>query len=167
MSIAKTNESERCCCEETVSGGSSVCRECGNEGKAVKEITLKSLVKKPRLESIKILDGFYFCDTAGCEVVYFNNEQDVYLNKTDVSIRVGIKEADDPIPVCYCFGWTRKKILDQLKKKGFSTVVEEISAKVKAGECACEVNNPTGKCCLGEVNRLVKSVSSAPKEVAR
>jgi len=27
---------------------------------------------------------------------------------------------------------------------------------VKAGRCACEVKNPSGACCLGEVNKAVK-----------
>lgn len=161
----KMNESEDCCCEVPTSGGGSVCKECGNEGKPVKTVTLKSLVKEPRLQSIKNLDGFYFCETLGCEVVYFNNEQDIYLDKADVAVRVGIKETEDPIPVCYCFGWTRKKILDQIKQKGFSTAVQEISTKVKAGKCACEVNNPAGKCCLGEVSKLVKQLQSVPRSV--
>lgn len=167
MSIAKKKESEHCCCAESIGREGSICRECGNEGKSIKTITLKSLVKKPRLESIKNPDGFYFCETPDCEAVYFNNEQGIYLNKADVRVRVGIKETDDPVPVCYCFGWTRKKILDQIEQKGFSTAVQEISARVKAGECACEINNPAGRCCLGEVSGLVKSVSSEGKEVAR
>ena len=163
MLMEKINESEHRFCNGSISAGSSICRKCSNEGKPVKEITIKSFVKKPRLESIKILDGFYFCETPGCEVVYFSNEQDIYLDKADVSVRVGIKETDDPIPICYCFGWTRKKILDQLKRQGFSTAVQEISAKVKAGECACEVNNPAGRCCLGEVSKLVKQLQSVPR----
>ncbi len=76
--------------------------------------------------------------------------------KEDVRVRVGIKETEDPIPVCYCFGWTREKIFNQIKEQGFSTAIQEISAKVKAGECACEINNPSGRCCLGEVNKVVK-----------
>ncbi|MBI4303071.1 MAG: copper chaperone Copz family protein, partial [Chloroflexi bacterium] len=160
MSIVKTNESEHCGCDDSTSGGGSVCRECGNEGKLAKALTLKSLVKKPRLETIKSLDGFYFCETPACKVVYFNNEQDVYLNKADISIRVGIKETDDPVPVCYCFGWTRKRILDQIERKGFSTAVQEISPRVKAGDCTCEVNNPAGRCCLGQVTKLVKELNS-------
>ena len=165
MVMGKMNESENCCRDVSTSKGGSVCRECGNEGKAVKAITLKSLAKKPRLESIKILDGFYFCETPGCEVVYFSNEQDAYLHKEDVTVRVGIKETDDPVPVCYCFGWTRKKIIDQLKRQGFSTAVQEISSKVKARECACDVNNPSGRCCLGDVSKLVKQIQSVPRSV--
>lgn len=163
--MENTNESEDCCCDVSTNGGSSICRECSKEGKPVAEITLKSLVKKPRLESIKGLDGFYFCETPSCEVIYFNNEQDIYLHKQDVKVRVGLKEVESPISVCYCFGWTREKILDQIKQRGFSTAIKEISDKIKAGGCACDVNNPSGRCCLGEVSRLVKSVSSERQEV--
>lgn len=77
MGRAKVNESEPCCHGSTI-GGISICRVCGNAGRSIKAVTLSSLVKKSRLESVKSLDGFYFCETPGCEVVYFNNEQGVY-----------------------------------------------------------------------------------------
>ncbi len=165
MTMENTYRAEHCCCDVSTSGAVSTCRKCGKEGKPDKEITLKNLVKKPRLESIDNFDGFYFCETPGCEVIYFSNGQSIYLHKADVTVRVGIKETDDPIPVCYCFGWTRKKIFDQFKQQGFSTAVQEIGDRVKARECACEVNNPTGKCCLGGVNRVVNSVSHKRQEV--
>jgi hypothetical protein len=28
--------------------------------------------------------------------------------------------------------------------------------EVKAGNCACEMKNPSGKCCLGDVTRTVR-----------
>lgn len=70
--------------------------------------------------------------------------------------RVGLKEKEDPIPVCYCFGWSREKILNQIKEEGKSKAVEEISAKLRLGECACEIKNPSGRCCLKEVKRVVE-----------
>ncbi|MDD5474237.1 MAG: hypothetical protein PHU34_08855 [Candidatus Methanoperedens sp.] len=146
-----------CCCEIGDSKDcTSVCKECSNTGKPVMEITLKSMVKKPVLEAIGNPEGFYCCETPTCEVVYFNNEQQVYLHKQDVKVRVGIKETENPVPVCYCFGWTQKKIFDQVMQQGHSTAVREISAKIKAGECACEIKNPSGRCCLGSVNKVVK-----------
>jgi hypothetical protein len=33
---------------------------------------------------------------------------------------------------------------------------ERITGEVEAGRCACEVKNPSGACCLGEVNKAVK-----------
>ncbi len=153
-----TNQSKHSCCDVKikVSGNTSICKECGNKGKPVSEITLKSLVKEPVLEAIESLDGFFYCETPTCGVVYFNNEQQVYLYKEDVNVRVGIKETESPIPVCYCFGWTQEKIFEQIKQPGKSTAVKEISARVKSGECECEKKNPSGRCCLGEVTKVVK-----------
>ncbi|SNQ60293.1 putative iron-sulfur cluster-binding metallochaperone [Candidatus Methanoperedens nitratireducens] len=144
------------CCDIKVSEDTAICKECGGKGKSVGEITLKSLVKEPVLEAIESLNGFYYCETPTCGVVYFNNEQQVYLHKEDLKIRVGIKETESPIPVCYCFGWTKERIFEQIKQPGNSTAVREISARVKAGECECEIKNPSGRCCLGNVNKTVK-----------
>ena len=147
--------SEHCCDLPEIREDSKF-KECGNNGRPVNEITLRNLVKSQKLEAIKNLDGFHFCETPTCKVVYFNNEQQIYLQKKDVKVRVGIKETEDPIQVCYCFGWTREKIFDQIKQQGYSTAAQEIGAKVKAGECNCERNNPSGSCCLGEVNKVIK-----------
>lgn len=147
---------KHCCWNVKKLDERSICRECGEEGKSVKEVTLKSLVKKSKIETIKELQKFFFCESPSCEVVYFNNDENVYLFKEDVKVRVGIKERKDPISVCYCFGWTREKILTQIEERGKSTAFEEISAKRRLGECACEIKNPSGRCCLKEVKRFVE-----------
>lgn len=152
----KINLGKPSCCTTLEKEGSFFCKECGHRGKSLKGITVKSLVREPKLGVIKSFEGFYFCETPTCKVVYFNNEQQLYLHKDDLKVRVGIKETEDPILVCYCFGWTQEKIFEQIKLKGYSTAVQEISAKVKTGECACEIKNPSGKCCLPEVNNMVK-----------
>jgi len=71
-------------------------------------------------------------------------------------VRVGAKETADPIPICYCFGFTRQDIWDEIRSTGKSTVAKRITAEVEAGRCACEVKNPSGKCCLGDVTRTAK-----------
>lgn len=147
---------EHCCCNVKKNKETSICKECSQKGIYVKNITLKSLVKESRIQTIKDLHGFYFCETPTCKVVYFNNDQNIYLFKEDIKVRVGIKETEEPIPVCYCFGWTREKIFNQIKELGKSLAIEEISAKCKLGESACEINNPSGRCCLDEVNKVVK-----------
>ncbi len=145
------------CCEiKDTKDSYSICKECGSTGKQVLEITLRSMVKEPALEAIENPDGFYFCETPTCGVVYFNNEQQVYLYKEDVKVRVGIKETENPVPVCYCFGWTQERICEQIQQLGYSTAVQEIGIKIKADECACDIKNPSGRCCLGEVNKAVK-----------
>jgi hypothetical protein len=101
--------------------------------------------------------AYYFCDDPACDVVYFPADPQAPLfRRADLQVRVGVKEKDDPILVCYCFGFTRSDILDEIRRTGRSTVGERIGAEVRAGNCACEVKNPSGKCCLGDVSRIAE-----------
>ncbi len=40
---------------------------------------------------------------------------------------------------------------DSVESAPDSPVSKEITAEVRAGHCACEVKNPKGTCCLGDV----------------
>ena len=100
---------------------------------------------------------YYFCEAHGCDVVYFAlDPQAPIFRRDDLLVRVGAKEDSDPIPVCYCFGFTREDIENEIAATGRSTVAERISAEVKQGNCACEVKNPSGKCCLGNITTMVR-----------
>ena len=108
---------------------------------------------------------YYFCEAADCDVVYFSSDPLAPIfHRADLLVRVGAKEAADPIPVCYCFGFTRKDIENEIARTGRSTIPERITAEVKAGNCACEVKNPSGKCCLGNVTRTVQDCVRAIQE---
>ncbi len=132
-----------------------VCRRCGNRGQTVLKQTMESLLKPEAVS--RLHDADYFFDTSlECEVVYFSNEKDSYFTKTDVRVRVGIKETQSPIPICYCFGHTVESARAEMEATGNSTVATRITTEIQAGNCACEVKNPSGRCCLGEVNKAVK-----------
>jgi len=104
------------------------------------------------------LTAYYFCEAPDCDVVYFPlNSDEPSFRRSDLLVRVGLKETEDPVPVCYCFGFTRKDIWDEITQAGRSTIAELIKVEVRAGNCACEVKNPSGKCCLGNVARVVRS----------
>jgi hypothetical protein len=90
-------------------------------------------------------------------VVYFPlDPQAPLFRRGDLNVRFGAKETQEPIPVCYCFGFRRKDIEDEIAETGRSSVADQIRMEVSAGNCACEVKNPSGKCCLGDVARMVK-----------
>jgi Zinc binding domain len=130
----------------------AACPVNGARSKQVDRLTVKSLVRQLPFEMPNT--QYYFCETRDCEVVYFAfDSQAPIFRRGDLLIRVGAKEESDPIPVCYCFGFTRKDIADEIAQTGRSTVADRITAEVTAGRCACEVKNPSGKCCLGEVRR--------------
>jgi len=131
------------------------CPVNGARSKQVDVLTVRSLVRQLPLGMPS--DQYYFCEARDCDVVYFPfDPQAPIFRREDLMVRVGAKEKADPIPVCYCFGFTRKDIHDEITETGHSTVAERISGEVKAGNCACEVKNPSGKCCLGNVTRAVQ-----------
>jgi len=35
-----------------------------------------------------------------------------------------------------------------------SLIIEDIQAGITAGQCACDLRNPQGTCCLGNVQKL-------------
>ena len=135
-----------------------VCRVCGNPGSPVMAITVTSLVRDKRRSRFVSPEGFSFCHTPDCAVVYFNNDTDEYIEKGDVKVRVGIKETEDPVPLCYCFGWTKKKITDDIRRTGKCLVVEDIINKMKTTGCDCERNNPSSGCCLKDVKNYIDKV---------
>ena len=138
----------------------AVCPVNGARSKQVDMLTVKSLVRRLPLGMPNT--QYYFCEAQDCDVVYFAlDSQAPIFRHEDLQVRVGVKATEDPIPVCYCFGFARKDIEDEIAEIGRSTVAERISAEVKAGNCACEVKNPSGKCCLGSVTRVVKDYVQA------
>ncbi len=130
----------------------AVCPVNGARSKQVDLLTVKSLARQLPLGMPNT--QYYFCEAQDCDVVYFAlDPQAPVFRRTDLLVRVGVKETADPIPVCYCFGFTRRDIHEEIAETGRSTIAEQIRAELKAGNCACEVKNPSGKCCLGSVTR--------------
>ena len=142
----------------------NVCRRCGAHGQPVARETLEALLTSDALRWL--WRGPYFFDRSpDCEVVYFSNENDSYFTKRDLRVRIGIKESDPPIPICYCFGHTVESARSEIQATGRSTVAARITKEIQAGNCACEVTNPSGRCCLGEVNKAVKELLKEPEMV--
>lgn len=132
-----------------------LCPQCGQKGKSVATLTVKSLVK----DHAGITPGDYlFCRTPACEVVYFSERQ--LFRKPELKVRVGLKETGDPIPLCYCFDYLRSDIVADIEEKGSTNILERIKSEVAAGHCACEVKNPSGACCLGDVTRAIQETKA-------
>ncbi|MBI4569200.1 MAG: cation transporter [Planctomycetes bacterium] len=132
----------------------ALCPVAGLPGKRVSGVTVRNLVRTDRIEEVEGGEWFY-CDLPDCDVVYFAADGRT-LPKDALRVRVGAKENASPQTVCYCFGHTAESIREEIDRTGRSTVVASITAKIKAGECACETMNPKGACCLGDVNKAVK-----------
>jgi len=98
--------------------------------------------------------AFGFCGEPSCDVVCVGADGTL-IRKDELSTRVGIKETEDPIPGCYCFEFTAEQIAEDLLLHTRSTIRPYIKEQVRAGRCCCEVTNPAGRCCLGNVSRTI------------
>jgi hypothetical protein len=139
---------------DAATAGTNNCPECGRPGKSVETKTLKHTVQPWHLDRVN-KPGFLFCRSADCNVVYFHPDGDC-LRKPEVRVRVGLKETGDPVPICYCFGFTEAMAVEEIRATGQCTILQRITAEVKAGNCACEIRNPQGSCCLGNVSTAIQ-----------
>ncbi len=143
------------CCVIPHTGGIPTCPMNGQPTKPVGRKTVESLIK-PEARAALTPQPYFFCDTPDCDTVYVSALGDHLVTKDMLTVRVGIKETEDPIPICYCFGYERKDVWDDIRRTGDTEIQKIITQRTRAGECRCEENNPSGGCCLGTVVRTVK-----------
>jgi hypothetical protein len=147
------------CCVVKEQGIPPHCPVNGQICKPVGHRTLESLLK-PDVKLSLTNHPYYFCDAWDCDVVYVSALGDHWFTKDHLVVRVGVKETEEPIPLCYCFGFDRKAIREDIKTKGKTDIPQMISARVKAGECHCEETNPSGGCCLGSIYKTIQQAES-------
>lgn len=143
-----------CAVSKQLALGETACPSCATVGRVVADKTIQAIVSPTQALSLLAV-GRRFCGTPSCDVVYYGDDGRA-ATKSDIPIRVGLKEREDPIPLCYCFGFSVVDVRREIAETGRCTIPARIAAEVRAGRCSCEVTNPSGTCCLGEVNRAVK-----------
>ncbi len=157
--------SESCCAiPETNTSGTDICPTCGQKGKPVGAETINALVR-PELRPDSGFPGGYYCPNPQDATLYFFDGAQVPISKEDVLVRVGFKESGAPQMVCYCFEHTKDAIQEDWAH-GESRIEARIREKVAAGSCSCEVKNPKGKCCLGDVRAAYKELEAAEEITA-
>lgn len=156
---AQEVESHSCCTPLAKPKTVASCPACGIEGKPVKPVTLRSLLQ-PHLR-VQVQDELYrFCSSRDCALVYYSSDGSQTFARADLTVRVGVKENSAPRPLCYCFGHSAESIREEWVQTGSSTALESIKDAMKAGTCRCEVMNPSGGCCLGDVTKEVKAMAA-------
>jgi hypothetical protein len=139
------------------------CPTCRDTGRTVEHRTILQMLKPELFGRLGNLE-FYFCREPTCPVVYYSRRGDVEFSTDDLRVEVGVKMQGEPsAQICYCFGYTEKMIADELLSTGQTTIPKKITKLTKTGMCACEVRNPAGVCCLGNVNKTVKRLSEQYK----
>lgn len=128
-------------------------------GKPVDSLTVKALLAVPLTQLPRA--EYHFCRAVDCPTVYYSTDGAVHFSETDLRERVYQKHPpDDDVFVCYCFRHTIGSIRHEMEKTGASTVIASITAGIQAGQCACDIRNPQGSCCLGNVRAVVQGLET-------
>jgi len=84
---------------------------------------------------------YYFCNDPNCDVVYFGfNGELIY--KSELRTSVGVKESNENALICYCFGVSKALSIQNSDIKAY------VTKQTKEHNCACDIRNPSGRCCL-------------------
>ena len=148
---------ECCLIEQTPAPPRANCPVSKTDSRKINERTLEHLLKPAAANEMQ--NGqYYYCDDPTCDVVYFSEQALPHFTKDDLTVKVFHKDTGDDVNVCYCFDWTRGRIKEQIRSTGQSTASLEIAQQVRDQKCTCDITNPKGRCCLGDVNGVVKEV---------
>lgn len=152
------------CCRATPDNPSSdACPVCQAKGRVVAMLTVKALLTETALAQLAGTD-YRFCAEPRCAVVYFSTSGQAFTT-SDVRVAVSQKQPFGNRVVCYCFGEHEENIRRELETHGSSLAVQRVRDHIRAGRCACEVRNPKGTCCLGDVAAAVERLMAALQAV--
>lgn len=132
----------------------NACPMCGKIGKPVQGQTIKSLLSVTLRQVQEV--QYLFCRTQTCPVVYFSADGEQGFKIEEARERVYQKEPQaEEVFICYCFHHTVGE-LGKASPEARTAIVDNINSGINAGQCACDLRNPQGSCCLGNVRRMIK-----------
>lgn len=126
--------------------------ECWRASRPVSRKTVLLMLKPEFFDSVGEAD-YHFCRMPECGIVYFDGAGGPCFTTQHLRVRVGLKEREEPIPLCYCFDFYKHDVRDEIARTGRTVIPQRIRALVKSGMCACAARNPSGSCCLGELDQ--------------
>jgi hypothetical protein len=148
-----------CCNSPAAEPGAHPCATCTERGAPVQLQTVKALLTEVALRRVQ-LTHYRFCGNPVCDTVYFGDAGDRF-GTDDIRVPVWQKQASGGGLLCYCFGETESGIQSELQELGRTDVVARIREHIAAERCACDIRNPRGACCLGDVIAAVKRIEGA------
>jgi hypothetical protein len=146
---------DSCCSSSappTSTSAVGTCPSCGERGRAVSLLTVQAQIALSLRELGQ--PPYWFCSTPGCAAVYFTASAPP-VTCDQLRERVFQKEPDLDVLVCYCFRYSRGAV-QQADSITRAAILADVVAGTQQGQCACEIRNPQGSCCLGNLRRLAR-----------
>jgi hypothetical protein len=63
--------------------------------------------------------------------------------------------------ICFCFKKSKKELFVAVKGGVEGLIIEDIKSKMKDPGCFCETSNPSGQCCLSDIQAFIKTVKAS------
>lgn len=138
-----------CCNKNEVKDKKRACPQCEHICWPAPMRTLLHHVPFP--ENQNILEGHYFfCAEQSCEVGYFSRDDMIAKNKLRVF------QTPSQAMLCYCFDISVQAYQTALQQQSADGIKDFILEQTKEGLCACEVKNPSARCCWAKLQELDK-----------
>lgn len=122
---------------------------CGNPGEAIP----LNLVRHHTIAAWHgHLEGmeFSFCAEPTCTVVYFSVDGTAILSDA-IRRPPAYKTGNGRDHLCFCFDVSGDDVVGDPDPSPY------VRERVRKGECACNVLNPSGTCCLGTIGQWKKA----------
>jgi hypothetical protein len=119
------------------------------------EGTVDSAGPRTRLEMVT----FRFCPDPICDTVYVSDTGQVF-RVNDVRVPVWQKLPPGDRTLCYCFGENERDLQREITERGTTDVLARVRAHIAERRCACDVRNPRGACCLGDLTVAVAALQT-------
>ena len=150
-----------CCSTHTTKAVGEVCPTCGVSCKSVEHKTLYHQVTFPENQAA-FQEKYYFCPARECPAGYFSSTGHIIPKH---SLRTYQEIEDDKL--CYCFDINAEHYLSALNANNAEKIKNFVIQKTKSGDCACDIKNPSGQCCLAKFKTfgLTKPSTQIPVEI--
>lgn len=136
------------CCSNPTAKTKQACPECGSTCIKVCMATLFHQVRFPENQHIAA-DDYYFCSSTQCPIAYFSVGGEIIPKQ-----RLRTFQEMQNGKLCYCFDIDAEQYLSALRANLGAPIKNWVVQRTQSGECACDIRNPSGQCCLAHFKRL-------------
>ena len=60
--------------------------------------------------------------------------------------------------ICYCFQQSKAKLREAVISGSEEQFINHVKEKMQVPGCFCETANPSGKCCLSDINAYISQI---------
>jgi len=124
-----------------------VCPACAQNGFSVSRQTLLHQVCCPDNQAIAE-DDYAFCANRDCSTGYFSASHII------PKVLLRAFQSNQPSMLCHCFDISEPAYRKALQFGSAAKLKAFVVQQTKNKLCACELRNPSGRCCLADFKKM-------------